>query len=117
MTLEPEKSALVRETERAVAADPARTNHAMAREKQPEAVLGAKAARRTRRAGIAGTLGQFAVGDDVAPRHALEHVRGLALERGCALQIELEVDERDALPGEVAVDSLQQILDEGVMLS
>ena len=117
MALEPEEPALVRESERAVAADPAGADDPMAREEQPEAVLGAEAPRRTRGARIAGELGQLAVGDDLAPRHSLQHVRGLELERGCALEVELEVDERDALPGEVAVDSLQQILDEGVTLS
>src|SRR5215213_6974697 len=54
MPLEPQQPALVRETERAVAADPGRADDAVARDEEPEAVLGAEGPGGARRAGVAG---------------------------------------------------------------
>src|SRR5688500_17916220 len=80
MALQAQEPALVRDAERAVRADTAGPDDAMAREKEREPVARAEGADGALRAWVPCERGQVAVGDDLAPGHPPERVGDVRLE-------------------------------------
>src|SRR5262249_27727191 len=98
--LEREHAALVLRPERAVAADPAGRDDAVARDDDGEAVLRAEGAGRPRRARPPRERGQLAVGDELSARHRAQRLAERAREARVPVEVELDILELDLLAGE-----------------
>ena len=110
-----EQPPLVLDPERAVAADPARGDDAVARDEEREAVLGAERAGGACRPLPAGERRELAVADDLAPRDTRAAPSASASWNGVAQSlVQRHVRERDALAAEVPVERLEQFGHESV---
>ena len=76
---------------RAVASDPVGCDHALARDDEREAIVGAERPGGARRTRTAGESGELAVRDDLAPRNCPGCGGELVLQRRCPLELERDV--------------------------
>ena len=97
-----EQPSLVRAAERAVTAEAAGGDDAVARNEDGEAVLRAERAGGAGGAGTAGERGELAVGDDLAARNGAKAQARARWPNGVSsLEVELDVGEVVSAPGEV----------------
>jgi hypothetical protein len=116
MALQAQEAAFVLDPERPVSAEAGRRDDAVARQEEREAVVRAERAGCASRPRPAGQLGELAVADHLAPGDCSQGRGRFPLERGRSRQVELDISEGDRLPGEVAMELLQNFFDEAVTL-
>src|SRR2546422_9480129 len=93
-TFELQQPALVSDTAGAVATDPVRGDHAVARDDDGKPVARADRAGGALGIRVAGKRGELAVGDDLAPRNVAQRLDDGALELRIAVEVDLHVGER-----------------------
>src|SRR6266487_94682 len=105
-TFELQQPALVPDTAGAVATDPVRGDHAVARDDEGKPVVRANRAGGALRVRVAGERRQLAVGDDLAPRNIAQRLDDCSLELGQPVELERDIRERVARACEALAHSV-----------